>query len=64
MYMTSVSWVIPALDQHQEEEQVIAQPNTPTINTCRPMSYQEEGARVSVSVCVCVCVCKKSYIYN
>jgi len=45
--MTSVSWVIPAIDQSVVEEELQQQPTTPSINTCRPMSYQEDGAKVS-----------------
>ena len=48
MYMTSVSWVIPALDHQSEKEVVQTTPTTPSINTCRPMSHQEEGAKVSI----------------
>ena len=44
--MTSVSWVIPALERLDQEKQQ-PQPSTPSINTCRPMSYQEDGAKVS-----------------
>ena len=45
--MTSVSWVIPTMDQQILEDPTMhPQPNTPSINTCRPMSYQEEGAKV------------------
>ena len=50
VYMTSVSWVIPTMDQQVLEDPALSlhpQPNTPNINTCRPMSYQEEGAKVS-----------------
>ena len=48
VYMTSVSWVIPTMD-HQilEDSSMHPQANTPNINTCRPMSYQEDGAKVS-----------------
>lgn len=47
MYMTSVSWVIPTMDQQIiDDPSLHPQPNTPSINTCRPMSYQEEGAKV------------------
>ncbi len=46
--MTSVSWVIPTMDQQiLEDMNLHPQPNTPNINTCRPMSYQEDGAKVS-----------------
>ena len=47
--MTSVSWVIPALDQQAEEGSLQQQPGTPSINTCRPMSYQEDGAKVMMT---------------
>ena len=49
LYMTSVSWVIPALDQQTEEGSLQQQPGTPSINTCRPMSYQEDGAKVMMT---------------
>ncbi|XP_064389580.1 C-Jun-amino-terminal kinase-interacting protein 4-like isoform X2 [Halichondria panicea] len=52
MYMTSVSWVIPALDHQSEKEVVQTTPTTPSINTCRPMSHQEDGAKVLCAAAV------------
>ena len=51
VYMTSVSWVIPALDQQHSDGSMspTLQPSAPNINTCRPMSYQEDGAKVGIS---------------
>ena len=50
--MTSLSWVIPNLNLPDSESSpttspVNPPPNAPNINTCRPMSFQDEGAKVS-----------------
>ena len=61
VYMTSISWVIPALDQQLNDDNPSSvQPNTPNINTCRPMSYQEDGAKVNIGP---VILCDKSDNY-
>lgn len=54
VYMTSVSWVIPALDQQARDGNAspVSVPPTPNINTCRPMSYQEEGAKIMCAAAV------------
>ena len=50
LLMTSVSWLTPPTNAHhsnQMELQTVATPPLcPAINTCRPMSYQEDGAQV------------------
>ena len=47
LYMTSISWVIPALmDHHGVSSSGPA--GAPNINTCRPMTYQEDGAKVYI----------------
>ena len=50
MLMTSVSWLTPpssAQHSNQTEMQTVATPPLcPGINTCRPMSFQEDGAKV------------------
>ena len=47
--MTSVSWVIPNMPDSSPAGSPVAPPvhASPNINTCRPMSFQEEGAKVS-----------------
>lgn len=51
LLMTSVSWLTPPSNAHhsnQTELQTVSTPPLcPGINTCRPMSYQEEGTKVS-----------------
>lgn len=52
VYVTSLSWVIPNLslpdpDLSPATSPVNPQPLAPNINTCRPMSFQDEGAKVS-----------------
>ena len=47
-----MSWVIPTLTLHDSDESspdspTLPPPIAPNINTCRPMSFQEEGAKVS-----------------
>ena len=46
LYMTSISWLIPALLDHHGANTPSGAPN---INTCRPMTYQEDGAKVRKS---------------
>ena len=50
LLMTSVSWLTPpstAHHSHQSELQTLPAPLlSPGINTCRPMSFQEDGAKV------------------
>ena len=49
IYLTSVSWVIPNMPDSSPAGSPVAPPvhASPNINTCRPMSFQEEGAKVS-----------------
>ena len=51
LLMTSVSWLTPPSNAHhsnQTELQTVSTPPLcPGINTCRPMSYQEDGTKVS-----------------
>ena len=55
LLMTSVSWLTPpstAHHSHQSELQTLPAPLlSPGINTCRPMSFQEDGAKVSTVFC-------------
>ena len=56
--MTSVSWVVPGesrADSPLHDEAPLSPtsgppPIYPNINTCRPMSFQEEGAKVCFTV--------------
>lgn len=60
VYMTSVSWVVPPLEhQPVDDKSPSAQADSPNINTCRPMSYQEDGAKVSSS---CILNCKGAWV--
>ena len=53
LYMTSISWVIPALmDHHGVSSSGPA--GAPNINTCRPMYYQEDGAKVHMCSYICM----------
>ena len=56
VYMTSLSWVIPNLNLPDSESNsatspINPQPIAPNINTCRPMSFQDEGAKVTTPTC-------------
>lgn len=57
LYMTSVSWVIPALMDHHGTTTADGSPN---INTCRPMTYQEDGAKVIH----CTAYCTSTHMYS
>ncbi len=53
VYMTSLSWVIPNLNLPDSESSpatspVNPPPIAPNINTCRPMNFQDEGAKVTL----------------
>jgi septal ring factor EnvC (AmiA/AmiB activator) len=56
LLMTSVSWLTPpstAHHSHQSELQTLPAPLlSPGINTCRPMSFQEDGAKVLCATAV------------
>lgn len=50
--MTSICWVVPSLLLSDSNNSPIGSPVNPVpvapnINTCRPMSFQEEGEKVS-----------------
>ena len=60
VYLTSVSWVIP--NTCTPDVSPAGSPATPlihvspNINTCRPMSFQDEGAKVEAFIYMYMCI--------